>query len=121
MYQVQTVENGVEATNVINKMRSQGYDQDQIYLFAHDPDRSQNLTDATDTEKVGIQEQGIFESIGNVFKSRGDELRSKMRAVGMDQTEAEHYEEELDKGKLVLVASDEPENLNMTRSITDLY
>ncbi|MGD6840790.1 general stress protein, partial [Bacillus thuringiensis] len=55
----------------------------------------------------GIKEQGIIESMSNLFNSRGDELRSKMKSVGMNQAEADVYEEELDKGKLVIVASNE--------------
>ena len=40
----------------------------------------------------------------NVFRSRGDELRSKMVSLGLTENEAAHMEEELDKGKVVIVA-----------------
>ncbi|MBD7938792.1 MULTISPECIES: general stress protein [Cytobacillus] len=105
MYKIEVVENGVQAVSIINSLENEGYTKKDIYLFAHDKDRSENLTDATDTNDIGMKEQGVFDSIGNVFKSRGDELRSKMRSVGMTDVEAERYEEVLDEGKLVIVGS----------------
>lgn len=117
MYNIRTVENGVEAMEAIRSFKNEGFEEKNIYLFAHDRERSSDLTSKTSTERIGIKEQGIFETIGNSFKSRGDELRSKMRAVGMDQMEAERYEEVLDKGKIVLVASDEASDMNFTKHL----
>ncbi|PLR67793.1 MULTISPECIES: general stress protein [Bacillaceae] len=98
------VENGIQATEKINHLEVEGFVKDDIYLFAHDPSRSKHLTSGTDTESVGISEQGVFSSMKNVFRSRGDELRSKMVSLGLTENEAAHMEEELDKGKVVIVA-----------------
>ncbi|UII55804.1 general stress protein [Cytobacillus spongiae] len=111
MYKVLVAENGVEATQSIEALQSDGYDKEHVYIFAHDKNRSENLTSATSTGDVGIKEQGFFESIGNLFRTRGDELRSKMRSVGMSQVEAERYEEVLDTGKLVIVGSNQAESI----------
>ncbi|KAB7670633.1 general stress protein [Bacillus sp. B1-b2] len=105
MYKVEVVENGVQATNIISALENQGYAKENIYIFAHDKDRSEDLTDATDTGNVSMKEQGLFDSIGNVFRKRGDELRSKMQSVGLTEAEAAKYEEVLDTGKLVIVGS----------------
>lgn len=107
MYQVHVVENGVQAKEKIDHLITSGYTKENIYLFAHDKDRSEHLTDGTNTESVGVGEQGILDSLGNLFKSRGDELRSKFQSVGLTETEANQYEKELDKGKVVVVASNE--------------
>lgn len=104
MHQVHVVENGVQAKEKIEVLAVSGYTKDDIYIFAHDKDRSEHLTDATHTESVGMKEQGMFDSLGNVFRSRGDELRSKMENLGLTKVEAEKYEEELDYGKVVVVA-----------------
>ncbi|KUP04987.1 general stress protein [Bacillus coahuilensis m2-6] len=116
MYKIDVVENGVQAQELVNQLEMEGYTREQVYIFAHDSNRSSHLTEATHTQDIGIKEQGFFETFGNYFKKRGDELRSKMRAVGMTQTEAEQYEEELDKGKLVVVASKEVGELNNTKT-----
>lgn len=107
MYQVHVVQNGVQAKEKIDHLITSGYNKNDIYLFAHDKDRSEHLTDATDTEGVGMKEQGVIDSMGNMFKSRGDELRSKMSSLGLTETEADQYEKDLDNGKVVLVASNE--------------
>lgn len=105
MNTVKICENGVQATEIINELVAQGYEKDNIYLFAHGEERSKDLTDATDTGTVGMGEQGIVDSISNVFKKRGDELRSKFEAVGLSQDEAEKYEKVLDGGEVVIVAT----------------
>lgn len=104
MTKVHVIENGVQATEKINMLQSEGFTKEDIYLFAHDKNRSENLTDATDTADVGLSEQGLVSAVGNMFKSRGDELRSKFESVGLSTAEAEKYEKELDEGRLVLVA-----------------
>jgi hypothetical protein len=112
MYKVEVVENVLGAKTKIETLASEGYTKDDIYVFAHDKRRSEDITHGTGTESIGVKEQGMIESMGNLFKSRGDELRSKMKAVGMNRTEAAAYEEELDKGKLVIVASKEARSNN---------
>ncbi len=101
---VQIVENGVEAKKFIDRLVAQGFRKDDIYLLAHDPDRSEHLTDALDINDVGVAEQGFFDSIANVFRSRGDELRMKLQSLGLSITEAVQYEEEMDHGRCVVVA-----------------
>jgi hypothetical protein len=98
------VENGVQATETIKNLEGQGYHKDEIYLFAHDSTRSKHLTDHTDTNNIGIKEEGIFDKMANSFRSRGDELRTRMTSLGVTQNEAMRLEEELDKGKVVIVA-----------------
>ena len=99
-----TVENALQAKAEIEKLETQGYTHDDIYIFAHDKNRSKDITNALDTEKVGMKEQGFLDSMKNMTSSRGDELRAKMSSVGLSDQEAEQYEKELDTGKLVLVA-----------------
>ncbi|WP_425481188.1 general stress protein [Metabacillus lacus] len=98
------LENGVQAVEKIEQLEVEGFKKDNIYLFAHDSNRSKHLTENTNTESVGITDQGIFTAVKNVFSSRGDELRAKFEGVGLSKEEAEKYEEELDYGKVVLVA-----------------
>ncbi|MBM7690622.1 hypothetical protein JOC77_000025 [Peribacillus deserti] len=107
MYQVHVIENGVQAKEKIESLSGTGFSEESIFLFAHDKDRSEHLTENTNTQEIGMKEQGFLSSLGNVFKSRGDELRSKMQSLGLTKEEADLYEKELDRGKVVLVASDE--------------
>ena len=99
-----TVENALQAKTEIEKLETQGFTHDDIYVFAHDKNRESDITDALDTEKVGMGEQGFLNSLKNMTVSRGDQLRSEMQAAGLTKEEAAEYEEELDKGKLVIIA-----------------
>jgi hypothetical protein len=103
MENVKIVENGVEAKRVIEQSIMQGFKKDDIYLFAYDKNRSEDLADSLDINDVGVAEQGVFDSIANVFRTRGDELHSKLESLGLSTAEAEHYEEELDHGRCVVI------------------
>jgi hypothetical protein len=105
MENVKVVENGVQAKQEIEQFIMQGYTADEIYLLAHDKNRTDDLTDSLDINNIGVGEQGFFKSIANVFRTRGDELRSKLESLGVSTAEAERYEEELDYGKVIVVAS----------------
>lgn len=99
------VENGVQAKKIIDGLVTEGYTRDEIYIFAHYEKRSEDITKELHTESVGLKEQGMVEAIKNIFTSRGDELRSKMQSVGLTEKEAADAEEELDKGRLVVIAN----------------
>lgn len=105
MNNVKIVENGVEARREIEQFITQGFTKDEIYLLAHDKNRTEDLTDALDINDIGIAEQGVFDSMANVFMSRGDQLRSKMEALGLSNLAAQQYERELDQGRVVVVAT----------------
>ncbi|MCM3570513.1 general stress protein [Neobacillus mesonae] len=108
MNTVKVVENGAAAKNVIDQYNMQGFTKDDIYLLAHDKTRSEDLTDALDIQDIGVKEEGFFESIANVFRTRGDELRSKLVSLGLSHAEAERCEEEMDRGRVVVIASTQP-------------
>lgn len=105
METVRVVENGVQAKQEIEQLMMQGYSKDEIYLLAHDRHRSEDLTESLDLNDISVQEQGVLDSIANVFRTRGDELRSKLESLGVSSNDAERYEEELDHGKVIVVAA----------------
>jgi hypothetical protein len=105
MEAVKIVENGVQAKREIAEFMMAGFTKDEIYLLAHDENRSEHLTDALEISPVGVGEQGVFDSIANVFRSRGDALRSKLESLGLSAGAAEHCEKQMDHGKVVVVAS----------------
>lgn len=105
MANVIIVENGVEAKEQIQQFIDQGFTKEEIYLLAHDNNRSNDLTSALNINDIGVAEQGFFDSIANVFRTRGDELRSKLESLGVSASDAEQYERELDQGKVVVLAT----------------
>ncbi|AQQ51914.1 general stress protein [Planococcus lenghuensis] len=101
---VLSVENAVHAKREIERLETEGFTRDNIYIFAHDKDREEDIGKALDTESVGVGEKGLFSSMKNVVSKRGDELRTELAATGLSKEEAAEYEEVLDTGKLVIVA-----------------
>lgn len=99
------VENVVQAKEEVEKLELEGYSRDNIYIFAHDKDRDDDITDALHTENVGVSEQGFLDSMKNLFQSRGDELRTQMAGAGLTEAQAANAEEILDTGKLVIIAN----------------
>ncbi|WP_110931363.1 general stress protein [Paenibacillus bouchesdurhonensis] len=98
------VQNGVQAVEAVNELRAAGYVRDHIYVLAHDQDRTERIADTSDAKEIGIKEEGVFDAIANLFRSRGDELRAKIVSLGFTETEAAFYEKELDLGKVLVIA-----------------
>ncbi|MCQ6264743.1 general stress protein [Fictibacillus sp. WQ 8-8] len=93
----------------IDKLRNNGIRDDDIYILAHDNDHVRRDRKETDANKIGVNVTGLGTATKNVFKSKGDKLRSKMTEIGFDQSKAEQLEEELDKGKALLVVTNQDE------------
>lgn len=102
---VKIVENGVQAKEGMELFMTQGFNNHEIFLLAHDKNRTEDLIEKLGASEIGLEEQGFLDSVANVFRSRGDELRSKLESLGLTAAEAEHYEKELDYGKVLLIAS----------------
>lgn len=100
---VYTVGNIVEARNKIEELERQGYLEENIYVLTHDKERTEEVTELTDGQKIGIAEEGILTATANLFRSTGDELRAKLRAMGVSKAHAEQLEAEMDKGKIVIL------------------
>jgi hypothetical protein len=107
MKQVKVVENDVEAKKAVEQLLYQGFTKNEVFLLAHDKSRSVDLTEATETNEILVTDHGVFESLANLFRSRGDELRSSMESLGLSYYEAIQFEEELDQGRIVVVAKNE--------------
>ncbi|MFB5664269.1 general stress protein [Alteribacillus sp. HJP-4] len=61
----------------------------------------------TDANKVGVKVTGIGTATKNIFRGKSDKLVSKMKEIGFDQSKAQKLEEELDKGKTLLIVTNQ--------------
>ncbi|MFX3632432.1 MAG: general stress protein [Candidatus Pristimantibacillus sp.] len=101
---VHIVNNSREVQEQVNLFKREGYVQDNIFVLTHDKSRTARIVDNTDAEKVGIAEEGFGTAIANLFRSTGDELRAKMRSLGISQQDAERLEAEMDRDKILVIA-----------------
>ncbi|WP_202915283.1 general stress protein [Paenibacillus paridis] len=101
---VHTVNNPVEVQEQVYKFQTEGYAKDRIYVLTHDKDRTKRIVDNTDAEKIGVAEEGLGNAIANIFRSTGDELRAKMRSLGISEQDAQRLEREMDQDKILVIA-----------------
>jgi hypothetical protein len=105
MVQVKVVEDGVAAKRAIEQLFIQGFTKNDVYVLAHDKDRSKHLTEALELKKIEVKEKGVLDLTANVLQTREEELRSKMESLGLSDSEAKQYEKELDLGSVIVVAA----------------
>ncbi|MFD0716025.1 general stress protein [Paenibacillus sp. GCM10027626] len=101
---VRIVDSITEVEEQIRFFQNEGYEQDNIFILAHDRDRTSRIADKTDAGTIGIAEEGIGTAISNLFRSTGDELRAKMRSLGISKYDAERLEVEMDRDKVLVIA-----------------
>jgi hypothetical protein len=102
--QVSTVSNIEEAKVQLGNWMDEGYPQTSIYVLTHDEDRTDRIVDETETEKIGLIEEGLGSSVANLFRSHGDELRNKLKSLGVSKVDAEWLEAEMDRDMIVMIA-----------------
>jgi hypothetical protein len=98
------VNNILEARKQIDSLQHEGYWKENVFVLTHDKKRTEHVSENTDGNEIGISEEGILTAIANLFRSTGDELRAKLKSMGVSAERAEHLEEQLDKGKIVILA-----------------
>jgi hypothetical protein len=95
--------NDEHLSDSIDKLRKNGVNEDDIYMLAHDNDHDRRARKSNDSNKIGVSVTGIGTATKNIFRGKSDKLISKMKEIGFEQSKAQKLEEELDKGKTLLV------------------
>ncbi|WP_077622213.1 general stress protein [Sediminibacillus massiliensis] len=108
--------NDEELQQDVNTLSRQGVDKENIYVLSHDDDRTKRVADNAGANKIGMKEMDMQSAVGNFFNKKGDELRNKLIEVGLSDVEADNYEEEMDKGKVLMIVT---ETNNVDRLLSD--
>lgn len=103
----------------IRGFREEGHSLSEIYVLAHDDDQTEGLSRLTDTNTIGIMEEGMAAAFANLFRSRGNQLRAKLEALGISASEADRYESELDKGRIMVLVWLEDDTRTLERKDED--
>ncbi|WP_375705710.1 general stress protein [Bacillus anthracis] len=104
---VHEYENEQEVVMKVKELELQGIHQDDIYVLTNEKHLTKKIADDTNTNTIGVKEQGLGTSIINFFSKKGDELRNQMEEMGLSKEEANLYEEKLDQGRILLLVTDE--------------
>jgi hypothetical protein len=101
---VHTVKNMLEVQEQVHRFQRDGYESENIFVLTHDKGRTARIANRTDAEQIGVSAEGVGTAIANIFRSTGDELRAKMRSLGISKQYAEHLEEQMDRDKILVIA-----------------
>ncbi|MGG0435825.1 general stress protein [Priestia megaterium] len=104
MKAIKVAENSGQANKFIEDFFTNGFSKSEVYLLTYNKERSEHLTDITDTKEYRVSEQGLFESAVNKLFSREDELRSKMASLGLTREEAEQCIGKMKQERIVIIA-----------------
>ena len=102
--QVKVVNTMVESRDKIEELKEQGYSKETTYVLSYEKARAEAMADHTEISNIGIIEEGIITSMANLFRSRSEELIAKMRSLGIAKPIAEHLEQQLSEGRMVIIA-----------------
>ncbi|PGT54393.1 general stress protein [Bacillus cereus] len=104
---VHEYQNEQEVVMKVKQLELQGVRQGDIYVLTHEKHLTKKIADDTNTNTIGVKEQGLGTSIINFFSKKGDELRNQMEEIGLSKEEANLYEEKLDQGRILLLVTAE--------------
>jgi hypothetical protein len=111
MTSIKVVENAEKALEEINDLYQKGFEMNDVYVLAYHADITHKIAAIANTKEIGIAEEGIYQSLANVFKSRGEELRDKLVSLGISDVKAANIERKLDQGQVAVInISKEPVN-----------
>jgi hypothetical protein len=85
------------------RLKNRGTNSDEMYVLAHDTNRTKRVAGEAGLNTLGITEIGIRATLQNLFMKKGDELRNDLEQIGFTKLEAEKLEERLDQGKIFLI------------------
>lgn len=102
---IREYENDEKLQEDIKKISANNVKEEDIYVISHDDDRTKRIAKNTGINTIGASEMGVGDAVKAPFEKKGDELRSKLQSIGFDESEAQGYEKEMDKGKVFLVVT----------------
>ena len=102
--EIKVAENSGQANKFIEEFFANGFSKNEIYLLTYNKERSEYLTNTTNTKEYRASEQGVFESAVNKLFSREDELHSKMASLGLTQEEAKQCVGAMKQERIIIIA-----------------
>ncbi|OWR26483.1 general stress protein [Saccharibacillus sp. O23] len=98
------VENGTEAVETIRELRITGYTGDQLFVLAYDEKKTELTAEAAGVRPVFPEIAEGETADLHIFRSDAEELRKRIADMGFSEAEAAYYEEQLELGKVLVVA-----------------
>ncbi|MBU3570066.1 general stress protein [Priestia aryabhattai] len=104
MKKIGVVKDGCEVKEAIEQFLSLGFRKDNIYLLAHEKDRTEELTSALNINDIVVSELRDNNRMANPFHFYKDELHSKLYSLRLSDEEIQQYLKELNWGRILVIA-----------------
>jgi hypothetical protein len=101
---VSVVNNIEEVHQTLKFLIDEGYQKGNLFVITHEDSSTERISDVTEANEIGVMEEGPITAIANLFRSKGDQLRAKLRSMGVSSEEAERLESEMDNSKVIILA-----------------
>jgi hypothetical protein len=98
-----TVNTIMDVRKKVEQLEREGYYKEDIFVLTHDKKRTDEISEQTVGHGIGTAEEGVLTTIANLFRSTGDGLCAKLRAMGVSKEQAERLESEMERGLIVVL------------------
>lgn len=87
----------------VNLLKDNNISSNDIFILSHDDDRTARIVKNTEASGIDYNKKDI----GQNFEKPGDELREKLRELGIADADAHEFEEDMDEGKVFLIVKND--------------
>lgn len=105
---MKAVDNSVQAKSVIDNFEAQGYYREHIHVFAYSSKRAEDIAHILHVDAVAPNDSddhgGLLATIQSFFEASSDDLYSQLSGIGLSEHDQALAKDELEQGKLVVVA-----------------
>ncbi|RKD73550.1 heat induced stress protein YflT [Sinobaca qinghaiensis] len=91
----------------IGKLTKAGVSGEDLYVISFDRRRTRRNKKNTDAKKIGRKEMGVGTVLKNIFRGRQTKVEVKLKRIGFDAEKAEKLRVELEKGKILLIVTNQ--------------
>ncbi|MBP1988980.1 general stress protein [Paenibacillus eucommiae] len=103
-YKVDIVNDEEQALRHILTLQKESYPLSQIYVLTMDAQKAEELAEISGTQRAAAADEGLSDSLANLYLSQGERLLEEMEAIGLSEYEAQQYEQALEFGGYMIVA-----------------
>lgn len=94
---------GREVKETVRELYTAGRGVHQIQILAHE---TADLFKPKVVSRIGMAGEDMVHTAAPLYRGDGLLLRDKLRALGLSPSAVEYYEEEMEKGRIVIVVDE---------------
>ncbi|AHA29764.1 general stress protein [Exiguobacterium sp. Leaf187] len=105
MLETRIVRNMTAVDAEVTSLKSSGYSNKQIYIFAKDEELAERIANDTQTLPYRVTKKSFFETLLSAVRSNRNDRIAQLSELGMTKDVAEDLEDEVRHGRIVIVGS----------------